>query len=136
MLRLSNFLWQKDEQRPHQFPRLRFSVPPALVPLVRPCFLRLLLWDTAPTESGEEALGTEEKQLWREEGGVGSTLEAPLCKPGQPAAPGVTGPGPGASESPPGVHHQLLQTTLASCGPMETVPLWGVWWESESLITS
>lgn len=25
--------------------------------------------------------------MWREGGGVGSTLEAPLCKPGQPAAP-------------------------------------------------
>ena len=36
--------------------------------------------------------------MWREGGGVGSTLEAPLCKPGQPAAPGEDrGPGPGAS---------------------------------------
>lgn len=81
MLQLSNFLWQKDKQHPHHF-----STP---FPCHPPWYLcaSLLPLATSLGHSSYQVRHRGEAAVWREGGGVGSTLEAPLCKPGQPAAP-------------------------------------------------
>ena len=75
------------------------SVPPSLAP---PCVPASSGYSSGTQPGSYRVRGggidTEaEAAVWREGGSVGSMLEAPLCKPGQPAAlGGDRGPGHGA----------------------------------------